>query len=64
MIYKKKWAGCYDFRTALLKVDADENVLPSRNLFSPFILCLILRSSSSAFNAIGESDDCHKIVVS
>ena len=48
----------YEFRTALLKVDADENVFPSRYLFSPLILCFILRSNSSAFGTKGESEAC------
>lgn len=48
----------YDFRTALLKVEADENVLPSRYLFSPLILCLILMSNSSAPTTKGVSEAC------
>lgn len=48
----------YDFRTALLKVEADENVFPSRYLFSPLILCLILMSNSSALTTKGVSEAC------
>jgi hypothetical protein len=42
----------------LLKVEADENVLPSRYLFSPLILCLILLSNSSALSVNGVSEAC------
>lgn len=56
---KNIWIWAHDFRTALLKVEDDVNVLPSRYLFSPLILCLILRSSSSALSVNGESDACH-----
>ena len=53
--------GPYDFRTALLNVEADENVLPSRYLLSPSILCLILVSNSSALSINGESEACQLI---
>lgn len=49
----------YEFLTALLKVDADENVFPSRYLFSPLILCFILTSNSSALTTKGVSEACH-----
>lgn len=49
----------YDFRTALLNVEADENVFPSKYLFSPVILCLILWSKSSAFRLKGVSEACN-----
>jgi len=56
--FKGEHNQAYEFRTALLKVDADENVFPSRYLFSPLILCFILRSNSSAFSTKGESEAC------
>lgn len=46
----------HDFLTALLKVEEEVNVWPSRYLFSPSIICLILWSSSSAFSVKGLSD--------
>lgn len=49
----------YDDRTALLSMEADVNVLPSRYLFSPLILCFILRSNSSESSESGESDACY-----
>jgi hypothetical protein len=49
----------YEFLTALLRVDADENVFPSRYLFSPLILCFILTSNSSAPSKKGVSEACH-----
>jgi hypothetical protein len=48
----------YELRTALLKVDDDKNVLPSRYLFSSLILSFILMSSSSALRSNGESEAC------
>lgn len=45
-----------DILTALLSIEADANVLPSRYLFSPLILCRILKSNSSASCVNGESD--------
>lgn len=48
----------YDFRTALLKVEAEESVFPSKYLFSPLILCLILMSNSSALSTKGLSEAC------
>lgn len=56
---RTKWDWPYEVRTTLLRVEADENVFPSMYLFSPLILCFILRSNSSAFSKNGESDACH-----
>ena len=52
------WHVTYDLRMALLKVEADVNVFPSRYLFSPLILNLVFRSSSSALSTNGLSEAC------
>ena len=57
--YKIELSSTYELRTVLLKVEADVNVFPSRYPFSPLILCLILRSSSSTLRSNGESEACY-----